>query len=155
MARIQLTLNVADLDEAVSFYSKLFATEPAKVRPGYANFAVTDPPLKLVLIEDRAHPPGSLNHLGVEVERAEDVVSAEARLAAAGLPTVVEDQVTCCYAVQDKVWVDGPGGKAWEIYTVLGDDEPAGGELGAADPGLDCSDGGRDRASTGSTSSCC
>lgn len=134
MSRVQLALNVADLDEAVAFYSKLFGTEPAKVRPGYANFAVADPPLKLVLIEDAAHAPGSLNHLGVEVESTEQVAAAQSRLAGAGLATAVEEQTECCYALQDKVWVDGPGGGPWEIYTVLADAEMPAGSLRAADP---------------------
>ncbi len=134
MSRVQLALNVKDLDEAVAFYSKLFATEPAKVRPGYANFAVIDPPLKLVLIEDGAQAPGSLNHLGIEVETTEQVMTAQARLAAADLETAVEEQVACCYAVQDKVWVDGPGGEPWEIYVVLADTEMPAGQLRASDP---------------------
>jgi catechol 2,3-dioxygenase-like lactoylglutathione lyase family enzyme len=117
---VQLALNVADLDQAVDFYSKLFATEPAKRRPGYANFAVVDPPLKLVLIENEA-AASKLNHLGVEVESSEDVGAAQARLHATGLATTVEDDVTCCYARQDKVWVDDPDGAPWEIYTVLAD----------------------------------
>jgi catechol 2,3-dioxygenase-like lactoylglutathione lyase family enzyme len=135
VARVQLALNVADLDEAIVFYSKLFATEPAKVRPGYANFAVADPPLKLVLIEDPGRTPGSLNHLGVEVESTEAVAAARVRLSGAGLATAVEDEVACCYAVQDKVWVDGPGGEPWEVYTVLADVEMPAGELRVADPG--------------------
>jgi len=127
MSRVQLALNVADLDEAVKFYSKLFATEPAKRRSGYANFVVVEPPLKLVLIEGRGEP-GTLNHLGVEVASAGEVSDARRRLAAEGLTTAVEDGVACCFAVQDKVWVDAPDGEPWEIYTVLGDVEapPAG-----------------------------
>ena len=123
MSRVQLALNVADLDEAIGFYSKLFATGPAKVHPGYANFAVVDPPLKLVLIADSSRAPGSLNHLGVEVTSSDEVTAAQARLAAAGLTTAIEEQTWCCYAVQDKVWVDGPGGEAWEVYTVVSDIE--------------------------------
>lgn len=127
MARVQLALNVTDLDEAIAFYSRLFATEPAKVRPGYANFAVLDPPLKLVLIEDAGRAPGTLNHLGVEVSTTAEVEAAEKRLAAAGLAPVTESETACCYAVQDKVWIEGPGGEPWEIYTVLTDcDAPAG-----------------------------
>lgn len=158
MSRVQLALNVADLDEAVAFYSKLFATEPAKVRPGYANFAVADPPLKLVLIEDPAQVPGSLNHLGVEVDTTDAVAAAQARLSAAGLATAIEDQVACCYAVQDKVWVDGPGGEPWEVYTVLADDEMPPGELRAAGPGGDgpaCCASRPDLAATGARSGCC
>jgi len=119
MARVQLALNVTDLDEAVAFYSRLFETEPAKRRPGYANFAVADPPLKLVLFENPAQA-GALNHLGVEVGTSDDVVSATRRLAAEGLPTRVEDGVTCCHALQDKVWVSGADTQ-WEVYTVLAD----------------------------------
>ncbi len=135
MSRVQLAINVADIDEAISFYSKLFATEPAKVRPGYANFAVVDPPLKLVLIEDTNQTPGTLNHLGVEVPSTEDVAAAQARLAGEGLATATEEQIACCYAVQDKVWVDGPGGEPWEIYTVLADTDMPAGQLRSADPG--------------------
>jgi catechol 2,3-dioxygenase-like lactoylglutathione lyase family enzyme len=120
VSRIQLALNVSDLEEAVDFYSKLFATEPAKRRPGYANFAVESPPLKLVLIEN---PDASdrLNHLGVEVTSSTDVTAAQARLAGQGLDTATEENVACCYAVQDKVWVSDPDNAPWEIYTVLGD----------------------------------
>jgi len=120
MARIQLALNVSNLDDAVAFYSKLFKASPAKVRPGYANFAIEQPPLKLVLIEG-AGDPGSINHLGVEVFSTDEVVEAATYLASAGLATDVEEQTTCCYAVQDKVWVDGPDGARWEVYTVLAD----------------------------------
>jgi catechol 2,3-dioxygenase-like lactoylglutathione lyase family enzyme len=134
MERVQLALNVSDLDAAVEFYSKLFATEPAKRRPGYANFAVTAPPLKLVLIEGQGQP-GTLNHLGVEVDSTDRVAAAQQRLSAEGLPIATEDGVACCYAVQDKVWVDAPDGEPWEIYTVLADVEMPAGELRTADPG--------------------
>lgn len=120
MSRVQLALNVSDLDEAIRFYSKLFGTGPAKVRDGYANFAIAEPPLKLVLIEG-AGTPGSLNHLGVEVESTEEVSNAIGRLNAEGLATDVEEDTTCCFAVQDKVWVHGPDGEPWEVYTVLAD----------------------------------
>jgi catechol 2,3-dioxygenase-like lactoylglutathione lyase family enzyme len=133
MSRVQLALNVDDLDTAIAFYSKLFATEPAKVRPGYANFAIAEPPLKLVLIEGEGDG-GTLNHLGVEVESSGAVAAAQQRLAGSGLPTTTEDEVACCYALQDKVWVDGPSGEPWEIYTVLGDVEMPGGELRTVDP---------------------
>jgi catechol 2,3-dioxygenase-like lactoylglutathione lyase family enzyme len=136
MSRVQLALNVSDLDAAVAFYSKLFATGPAKLRPGYANFAVEQPPLKLVLIEGSGQP-GTLNHLGVEVDGTDEVRAAGTRLAADGLPTAVEDEVACCYAVQDKVWVDAPDGEPWEIYTVLGDVEMAAGDLRTVAPGED------------------
>ncbi|MCU1353650.1 MAG: putative cadmium-inducible protein [Acidimicrobiales bacterium] len=128
MSRVQLALNVADLDAAVAFYSTLFATEPAKRRPGYANFAIADPPLKLVLVEGVGEP-GSLNHLGVEVADTETVAAANARLTGEGMALAVEDEVTCCFAVQDKVWVDAPDGEPWEIYTVLADVEEIAEEL--------------------------
>lgn len=139
MSRVQLALNVDDLDAAVAFYSRLFATAPAKVRPGYANFAVADPPLKLVLIESE-QPGGTLNHLGVEVESTDAVVAAQQRLSGEGLDTATEDGVSCCYAVQDKVWVDDPSGAPWEIYTVLGDVEMPAGQLRTVDPetGAEC-----------------
>ena len=156
MSRVQLALNVADIDEAVAFYSKLFGTEPAKVRAGYANFAIAEPPLKLVLIEDATQTPGSLNHLGVEVETTEEVVAAKDRLIAAGLATVVEDEVACCYAVQDKVWVDGPGGEPWEFYTVLADAEMPAGQLRTNEPsGAACCATRPDLAVAGPSSSCC
>jgi catechol 2,3-dioxygenase-like lactoylglutathione lyase family enzyme len=120
VSRVQLALNVSDVDAAVDFYSKLFATPPAKRRPGYANFAIASPPLKLVLIEN-ADAAGSLNHLGVEVGTTEEVTAATSRLQGDGLETATEDNVTCCYAVQDKVWVSDPDQAAWEIYTVLAD----------------------------------
>jgi catechol 2,3-dioxygenase-like lactoylglutathione lyase family enzyme len=133
MSRLQLALNVDDLDAAVEFYRRLFATEPTKVRPGYANFAVADPPLKLVLFEGRGEA-GTLNHLGVEVDTTDEVADAERRLRGEGLATAVEDDVACCYARQDKVWVDDPAGAPWEIYTVLADVEMAPGQLRTADP---------------------
>ena len=133
MSRVQLALNVDDLEAAVAFYSKLFSSEPAKVRPGYANFAVAEPPLKLVLIENPGQG-GSLNHLGVEVQSTEEVGAAQARLAGEGVATATEHGVTCCYARQDKVWVDGPSGEPWEIYTVLEGVEMPGGELRTVDP---------------------
>jgi catechol 2,3-dioxygenase-like lactoylglutathione lyase family enzyme len=133
MSRVQLALNVSDLDKAVRFYSKLFATPPAKLKPGYANFAIAEPPLKLVLIEGGGEP-GSLNHLGVEVDSANEVAAANTRLTAEGLAAATEDEVTCCYAVQDKVWVDAPDGEPWEVYTVLADAEMPAGQLRTADP---------------------
>ena len=120
MSRVQLALNVDDLDAAVDFYSKLFATPPAKLRDGYANFAVANPPLKLVLFEQPGKG-GTINHLGVEVERTELVGAAQARLSGEGLVTATEDGVACCYARQDKVWVQDPAGAPWEVYTVLAD----------------------------------
>lgn len=155
MSRVQLALNVNDIDEAVSFYTKLFGTEPAKRRPGYANFAVTQPPLKLVLLEnpDRG---GTLNHLGVEVDSADAVDAEQARLAEAGLAAVEERDTTCCYARQDKFWVTGtPSGERWEIYTVLEDSPTFWGEGGsqswdAAEAALDSS-----QAGSAETAQCC
>lgn len=120
MSRIQLALNVSDLDEAIEFYSKFFRSEPAKVRKGYANFAIDEPPLKLVLIENEG-APGSINHLGVEVFSTDEVAEAARCLSEVGLETRVEEHTTCCFAVQDKVWVDGVDGSPWEVYTVLDD----------------------------------
>jgi catechol 2,3-dioxygenase-like lactoylglutathione lyase family enzyme len=121
MSRLQLALNVDDLEESVEFYRRLFGVEPAKVRPGYANFAVAEPPLKLVLLENPGEG-GSLNHLGVEVEDVDAVDAIQERLDADGLTSVDERGTTCCYAQQDKFWVEGtPNGERWEIYTVLAD----------------------------------
>jgi catechol 2,3-dioxygenase-like lactoylglutathione lyase family enzyme len=155
MSRVQLALNVADIDAAVEFYSKLLAAEPAKRRPGYANFAITEPPLKLVLIENPAARgegvAGALNHLGVEVETPELVTAATKRFAAEGIEGDVQENTTCCYAVQDKVWVNDPDGAPWEVYTVLAD-APAEASLGcgteacAVEPAADA---------VGARSSCC
>jgi catechol 2,3-dioxygenase-like lactoylglutathione lyase family enzyme len=121
MSRIQLALNVDDIEAATAFYAKLFGVAPAKQRPGYANFAVADPPLKLVLIENPGSG-GTLNHLGVEVASTDVVDAEQTRLAAAGLASIDERGTTCCYAKQDKFWVEGtPSGERWEIYTVLAD----------------------------------
>ena len=147
MSRVQLALNVSDLDQAIEFYSKLFGTPPNKRFPDYANFAIVDPPLKLVLIEkaDERSTAGALNHLGVEVESAGAVVSAEERLTASGLTTMTEDKVACCYALQDKVWVDDPDGAGWEVYTVLSDVDMPAGQLRTTNPsdasgGICCGD---------------
>lgn len=121
MSRVQLALRVADLAASIEFYAKLFGAEPAKVREGYANFAVAEPPLKLVLIEGEPGEATRLDHLGVEVDAAEQVAAATKRLADQGLATTVEDDTTCCYAVQDKVWVHGPGNEPWEVYVVKAD----------------------------------
>jgi catechol 2,3-dioxygenase-like lactoylglutathione lyase family enzyme len=123
VSRIQLALNVADIDESVAFYTKLFGTEPAKRRPGYANFAIAQPPLKLVLLE-HSGSAGSLNHLGIEVTDIDAVDAEQTRLAQSGLASVDERGTTCCYAKQDKFWVQGaPNGESWEIYTVLEDSQ--------------------------------
>jgi lactoylglutathione lyase len=125
MSRVQLALNVNDLDEAITFYAKLFGVAPAKVKPGYANFAVTQPPLKLVLLENPGQG-GTINHLGVEVNSSTAVHEEIARLTGEGLFTDEEIGTTCCFATQDKVWVTGPAGERWEVYTVLADSETFG-----------------------------
>ena len=124
MSRAQLALNVADLEVSVAFYSRLFGAEPAKRRPGYANFAITTPPLKLVLIEGEPGQETRLDHLGVEVDTTDEVTAATTRLKDAGLATFEENDTSCCYALQDKVWVHGPGDEPWEVYTVLADARP-------------------------------
>lgn len=121
MSRVQLALRVPDLQASIAFYTKLFGTEPAKLRDGYANFAIAEPPLKLVLIEGKDGEDTRMDHLGVEVDTTEAVHAATTRLADAGLATDVEDDTTCCYALQDKVWVHGPGQEPWEVYVVKAD----------------------------------
>ncbi|WP_431967928.1 ArsI/CadI family heavy metal resistance metalloenzyme [Actinacidiphila sp. bgisy160] len=118
MSRVQLALRVADLEGSIAFYSKLFGVEPAKLRPGYANFVITEPPLKLVLLEGEDGLDTRLDHLGVEVESTEQVTAATHRLKEAGLATFEENDTSCCYALQDKVWVTGPGKEPWEVYVV-------------------------------------
>jgi len=126
MSRVQLALRVADLEGSIAFYSSLFGVEPAKRRPGYANFAITEPPLKLVLLEGEPDRPTVMDHLGVEVTTTDEVDQATARLSELGLFTQVEDDTTCCYARQDKVWVHGPGNEPWEVYTVKEDSQAFG-----------------------------
>ena len=162
MSRVQLALNVSDIDEAVAFYSRLFGAGPAKRQPGYANFAIVDPPLKLVLVEDptaRGHGTiGALNHLGVEVEDSGAVSQAAGRLRQEGLEVTVGQGTTCCFAVQDKVWAGDPDGTPWEFYTVLAD---ASVETGLAGDGSCCAPGARGTAPVGfgtssqGSSSCC
>ena len=125
MSRVQLALRVGDLEGSIAFYTKLFGVEPAKRRPGYANFAVTEPPLKLVLLAGEDGQTTVLDHLGVEVETTDQVGAATARLADEGLDTEVRNDTTCCYAVQDKVWVHGPGAEPWEVYVVKADSPTA------------------------------
>ncbi|MDT7536812.1 MAG: hypothetical protein QOI82_397 [Actinomycetota bacterium] len=150
--RVQLALNVDDLDEAVTFYTKLFDTAPAKVRPGYANFAVAHPPLKLVLIENPGNG-GTLNHLGVEVASSEDVHGEIARFTDAGLFTAEELGTTCCFATQDKVWVEAPGGERWEVYTVLADSPTFGAGPKTTDGSTDVCCGAD--SATSSATACC
>ncbi len=152
MSRMQLALNVDDLDEAITFYSKLFNAEPAKVKPGYANFAIAEPPLKLVLLENPGHG-GTLNHLGVEVESSEGVHQEIARLTGEGMLTEEEIGTTCCFATQDKVWVTGPGRERWEIYTVLADSETFGTGPGLPAAEDNTSDASSDVAAT--SAPCC
>ena len=160
MARVQLALNVDDLDAAITFYSNLFNSEPAKVKPGYANFAIADPPLKLVLLENPGRG-GTLNHLGVEVGSSDAVHAEIARLAEAGMFTEKEIGTTCCFATQDKVWVTGPSGERWEVYTVVADSEtfgtsPRHPDTAQADEGV-CCGGAADAGDTAAASkaSCC
>ena len=154
MSRLQLALNVDDLDASVAFYTKLFGTPPAKTKPGYANFAVVEPPLKLVLIENPGQG-GSVNHLGVEVADAGTVDTEQTRLAGEGLASVDERDTTCCYAKQDKFWVEGaPNGERWEIYTVLEDSESFG--IGDTSPVGCCGDEATgERALRPSATACC
>jgi len=126
MSRVQLALRVGDLEGSIDFYSKLFGTEPAKLRPGYANFAIAEPALKLVLLEGEPGQATVMDHLGVEVESTDQVSEAGKRLTGEGLGTLTEDNTTCCYAVQDKVWVHGPGQEPWEVYTVKADSQTFG-----------------------------
>ena len=156
MSRIQLALNVSDLDEAVAFYSKLFATEPAKRKPRYANFAIAEPPLKLVLIEGEGG--GTLNHLGVEVETGEEVRAAEARLSATGLATTGVDDTTCCYALKTETWVKDPDGAPWEVYVKTGDAEQMVGTSRSGDTAQCCAPGADDAevlADAGVGGGCC
>ncbi len=137
MSRVQLALNVDNLDESIAFYRKLFGAEPVKVKPGYANFAIANPPLKLVLLENPGHG-GSVNHLGVEVESSDTVHAEIARLTDAGMFTEEEIGTTCCFATQDKVWVTAPGGERWEVYTVLADSETFGAAPSESGDGVCC-----------------
>jgi catechol 2,3-dioxygenase-like lactoylglutathione lyase family enzyme len=155
MSRVQLALRVADLDASIEFYSKLFGAGPAKRRPGYANFAIAEPPLKLVLLEGEAGQSTVMDHLGVEVETTGEVTAATQRLASEGLATATEEDTACCYAVQDKVWVTGPGAEPWEVYVVKGDADV----LEKAADSACCAPGAANAAETvragSSTSTCC
>ncbi|MGW5075997.1 ArsI/CadI family heavy metal resistance metalloenzyme [Rhodococcus sp. NPDC004095] len=153
MSRAQLALNVDDLDQAITFYSKLFGTAPAKRKPGYANFAITEPPLKLVLLENPGKG-GTINHLGVEVESTERVHQEIARLSGEGLFTEEEMNTTCCFATQDKVWVTGPAGEKWEVYTVLADSDTFGTSPQLLAAGEENS-GGTCCGTAASSTSCC
>jgi catechol 2,3-dioxygenase-like lactoylglutathione lyase family enzyme len=155
MSRVQLALRVSDLDASIAFYTKLFGVEPSKLRPGYANFAVDEPALKLVLLEGEPGQATVMDHLGVEVESSDQVAAATDRLAALGLFTDVQQDTTCCYAVQDKVWVHGPGTEPWEVYVVKADSATYG-----TDPELTaaacCTDTDTDKAeSVAASAGCC
>ncbi|MER6184260.1 ArsI/CadI family heavy metal resistance metalloenzyme [Streptomyces sp. NPDC001652] len=154
-SRVQLALRVPDLDASIAFYSKLFGTGPAKLRDGYANFAITEPPLKLVLIEGAAGEATRMDHLGVEVDSTEAVHAATARLSGEGLATDVENDTTCCYALQDKVWVHGPGQEPWEVYVVKADADSLAKQQGStccADPATADTSGAKEPVATGG---CC
>jgi catechol 2,3-dioxygenase-like lactoylglutathione lyase family enzyme len=158
MSRVQLALRVSDLEGSVRFYSQLFGVEPAKRRPGYANFAVADPPLKLVLLEGQSGRPTVMDHLGVEVETTTEVNEATERLSELGLFTQVEGDTTCCYARQDKVWVHGPGNEPWEVYTVKEDSQTYGvdGPAGTmTDPDAEAQEAAACCGDTGCTPACC
>ncbi|MET8262222.1 ArsI/CadI family heavy metal resistance metalloenzyme [Micromonospora sp. NPDC005205] len=152
MSRVQLALRVSDLEGSVAFYSKLFGVEPAKRCPGYANFAVENPPLKLVLLKGEADQPTVMDHLGVEVASTDDVNAATKRLTDSGLITLEENNTECCYALQDKVWVHGPGNEPWEVYTVKADSP----QLDKATDSTCCTPAAEtEPASNGAASSCC
>ena len=156
MSRVQLALNVADLEASVAFYSKLFGAEPAKRRPGYANFAIAEPPLKLVLIEGAPGQETRLDHLGVEVETTDQVTAATDRLKHAGLATFEENDTSCCYALQDKVWVTGPGKEPWEVYVVKADADQFGkGAVSSGDACCTSSVGQQDEHAPAATACAC
>jgi catechol 2,3-dioxygenase-like lactoylglutathione lyase family enzyme len=155
MSRVQLALRVSDLEGSIDFYRSLFGVEPAKRRPGYANFAIAEPPLKLVLLENPGQG-GSLNHLGVEVPDTDAVQAEQARLAQTGLAASDQRESTCCYAQQDKFWAQGaPDGEAWEIYTVLADSPT----FYAEGPGTECCGTGQpgqpEESAASHASACC
>lgn len=155
MSRVQLALRVGDLEGSIDFYSKLFGTEPAKLRPGYANFAVEEPALKLVLLEGEPGQATALDHLGVEVESTDQVNAATRRLTGEGLETLTEDDTTCCYAVQDKVWVHGPGQEPWEVYTVKGDSAAYGSDSAALVTPATCCTPAAETGATAKPEGCC
>ncbi|GAB3942118.1 ArsI/CadI family heavy metal resistance metalloenzyme [Micromonospora vulcania] len=156
MSRVQLALRVSDLESSVAFYRKLFGVEPAKRRPDYANFAVENPPLKLVLLEGEPAQPTVLDHLGVEVPSTDEVDAATRRLTDAGLITLEENDTECCYALQDKVWVHGPGNEPWEVYTVKADSGQRQKAAACCTPAAAAAVvGEKDPATTGAAASCC
>ncbi|MEH1168358.1 ArsI/CadI family heavy metal resistance metalloenzyme [Micromonospora sp. CPCC 205539] len=150
MSRVQLALRVSDLEGSVAFYRRLFGVEPAKRRPGYANFAVENPPLKLVLLEGEPAQPTALDHLGVEVATTDEVHDTTRRLTDAGLIALEENDTECCYALQDKVWVHGPGNEPWEVYTVKADSGQLEKATACCAPAAE-----KAPATSGAASSCC
>jgi catechol 2,3-dioxygenase-like lactoylglutathione lyase family enzyme len=159
MSRVQLALRVSDLEASIAFYSNLFGAEPAKRHEGYANFAIAEPPLKLVLIEGEAGQETRLDHLGVEVSSTDEVTAATERLKEAGLATFEENDTSCCYALQDKVWVHGPGREPWEVYVVKADADTLGKSAASGDPAAPCLCGSPDaeqaRPVTAAAGGCC
>jgi catechol 2,3-dioxygenase-like lactoylglutathione lyase family enzyme len=151
MSRVQLALRVPDLDASIAFYTKLFGTEPAKLRDGYANFAIAEPPLKLVLFQGDTDQDTRLDHLGVEVDTTSAVTDAAQRLADAGLTTTEEADTTCCYALQDKVWVHAPGQEPWEVYVVKADADT----LARQEDSACCAAAAGPAAATAGGSGCC
>ncbi|MFG2130913.1 ArsI/CadI family heavy metal resistance metalloenzyme [Streptomyces sp. NPDC048751] len=155
MSRAQLALRVSDLEASIAFYAKLFGAEPAKRREGYANFALAEPPLKLVLIEGEAGEETRLDHLGVEVESTEQVRAATDRLKESGLATFEENDTSCCYALQDKVWVHGPGREPWEVYVVKADADTLGRSADPDATGDGCCTGRADEPASAPTGCGC
>jgi catechol 2,3-dioxygenase-like lactoylglutathione lyase family enzyme len=155
MSRVQLALRVGDLQGSIDFYAKLFNTEPAKLRPGYANFAIAEPALKLVLLEGEPGQATVMDHLGVEVDSTDEVDAASKRLTGEGLETLTEDNTTCCYALQDKVWVHGPGQEPWEVYTVKADSQSFGTDSAALAGAATCCTPSADTGETGKPEGCC
>ncbi len=119
MSRLQLALRVGDLEGSIAFYQKLLGVAPAKRRDDYANFVVEQPSFKLVLLPGEPGQRTIMDHLGIEVDTAEEVAAAADRFDAIGVDSELETATACCYALQDKVWVHGPGNEPWEVYTVI------------------------------------
>src|SRR5262245_33790624 len=123
--KAHLGLNVTDVTKSTEFYRKMFGIEPSKVRPGYAKFDLQRPPLNLTLNQNSLSGRGALSHLGIQVASTDDVLAIKEKWIAAGLLTRDEMQTACCYALQDKIWVNDPDGNEWEVFVVLEDNLPA------------------------------